>query len=205
MTRELIYGTRNPAKIAQVQDALRGTDIHVVGLSDAVETTVEEDGTTPEENARKKAVAYAEAVNQVVLSMDAALYFKDIDKSLQPGLYVRRIPGNPSANDDELITYYTKLINDHNGSLDGYWEFSFALGYPDGTSEAFVSQTPRRFVGTPDSNTIPGYPLESIQIDAASGKYITQLSAEEHASSWRESLGAPLAQFIATHYTDRES
>ncbi|HMI09132.1 MAG TPA: non-canonical purine NTP pyrophosphatase [Candidatus Saccharimonadales bacterium] len=204
MSHELIYGTRNPSKIAQVQDALRGTNIHVVGLGD-IQVDVEEDGATPEENARKKAVEYAQATKKTVLSMDAALYFNDLDKTLQPGLYVRRIPRNTSATDDELITYYTNLINDHGGSLDGYWEFSFALGRPDGTSDAFVSQTHRKFVGTPDSNTLPGYPLESIQIDPQSSKYITELSPEEQAASWRETLGAPLAKFITKYYLESES
>jgi XTP/dITP diphosphohydrolase len=120
-------------------------------------------------------------------------------------LYVRRIPGNNSATDDELITYYTKLINDHGGSLDGYWEFSFALGNPDGTSEAFVSQTRRQFVDTPDTNMLPGYPLESIQIDAKTSKYITELSAEEQAISWRETLGVPLAEFINKYYLKSEA
>jgi 8-oxo-dGTP diphosphatase len=204
MPHELLYGTRNPSKIAQVQDALRDTDIRVVGLGD-IQVTVEEDGVTPEENARKKATEYAQATGKTVLSMDAALYFNDIDEALQPGLYVRRIPHNTSATDDELIAYYTKLINDHGGNLDGYWEFSFALGRPDGTSEAFASQTHRKFVGTPDSNVLPGYPLESIQIDSKTGKYITELSPEEQAVSWRETLGVPLAEFISTYYIGRES
>lgn len=203
MTRELIYGTRNPSKIAQVQDALKNTDIHVVGLGD-IAIEVEEDGLNPEENARKKAVEYARAADKPVLSMDAALYFHDIDSDLQPGLFVRRIPGNSSASDDELITYYTNLVSKHGGTLNGYWEFSFALGQPDGTSEAFVSQTPRTFVDQPDKNRLPGYPLESIQIDPERGKYITELSAEEQADSWRESLGAPLARFIDRYYLKNE-
>ncbi|HTE21809.1 MAG TPA: non-canonical purine NTP pyrophosphatase [Candidatus Limnocylindria bacterium] len=201
MSRQLIYGTRNSSKIAQVQDALRAADIHVVGLGD-LDIEVDEDGATPEENARKKSVEYAQATNEPVLSMDAALYFNDLPDEQQPGLFVRRIPGHASATDDELIAYYTKLLLGHGGKLDGYWEFSFALGYPDGKSEAFVSCTPREFVSTPDSNVLPGYPLESLQIDPASGKYITELSREEQAEAWRESLGKPLAEFIAKHFAN---
>jgi inosine/xanthosine triphosphate pyrophosphatase family protein len=204
MAHELIYGTKNPSKIAQVQDALKDLDIHIVGLGD-VAITVDEDRETPEENARKKAVEYAQELEKTVLSMDAALYFNDVDQSSQPGLYVRRIPGNPSATDNELIAYYTKLINDHGGSLDGYWEFSFALGWPNGASEAFVSQTHRTFVGLPDTNILPGYPLESIQIDPQSGKYITELSQDEQAAAWHETLGIPLAKFINHYHLDSGS
>ena len=199
MTHTLIYGTYNPSKIAQVQDALKDSNITVVGLGD-LKLTVEEDGATPEENARKKSIAYAKALQQPVLSMDAALYFENLPKEQQPGLYVRRIPGHTSASDAELIAYYTKLIVSHGGMLDGYWEFSFALGYPDGSSQAFVSRTPRQFVSIPDSNTLPGYPLESLQLDPKSGKYITALSRDEQAEAWRESLGSPLADFIQKYY-----
>ena len=39
---------------------------------------VVEDGTTAQENARKKAIAYAKALGRLVLSMDNALYFDDL-------------------------------------------------------------------------------------------------------------------------------
>ncbi len=195
MPHTLIYGTKNPSKIAQVQDALKDLDVQVVGLGD-LDITVDEDGKTPEENARKKATEYSKALQKPVLSMDAALYFDGIDGSLQPGLHVRRIPSHTYATDDEVLEYYRRLINDHGGSLSGYWEFSFALGYPDGRSEAFNAKAPRKFVGTPNTTILPGYPLESLQIDPQTGKYITELSKEEQADRWRQPLGAPLTNFI---------
>jgi 8-oxo-dGTP diphosphatase len=195
MSRTLIYGTKNPSKIAQVQDALKDLDIQIVGLGD-LDITVDEDGKTPEENARKKAIEYSKALQKPVLSMDAALYFNDIDDSLQPGLHVRRIPGHTYATDDEVLEYYQRLINNHGGSLSGYWEFSFALGYPDGHSDAFNARAPRQFVGAPNATILPGYPLKSLQIDPQTGKYITELSKEEQADRWRQPLGAPLANFI---------
>lgn len=201
MSHTLIYGTKNPSKIAQVQDALKDLEIQVVGLGD-LEITVDEDGKTPEENARKKAIEYSNVLQQTVLSMDAALYFNDIADNLQPGLYVRRIPGHTHASDAEVLTYYQKLINDHGGTLTGYWEFSFALGYPDGRSDAFNARAPRNFVGTPNATILPGYPLESLQIDPQTGKYITELTKEEQADRWRQPLGEPLANFIKKHLNE---
>lgn len=204
MSHTLIYGTTNPSKIAQVQDALKDTDIEVVGLGD-INITVDEDGKTPEENARKKAVEYSRALQKPVLSMDAALYFDDVDENFQPGLFVRRIPGHVHATDSEVLKYYQKLIGDHGGNLTGYWEFSFALGWPDGHSDAFGARAPRLFVDTSHTEMLPGYPLESLQIDPESGKYITQLSKEEQADRWRRPLGLPLANFIQKHLNEIDS
>lgn len=199
MSHKLIYGTRNPSKITQVQDALKHMDIAVVGLGD-VNIVVDEDGKTPEENARKKAVEYSKAIGKSVLSMDAALYFTGLKPEDQPGLFVRRIPDNSDANDTEILNYYKKLIASYGGMLEGYWEFSFALGNPDGSSEAFVTRTYRTFVSEADSNILPGYPLESLQIDPSTKKFITELSAEEQAASWQSTLGAPLVKFIKEYY-----
>jgi len=203
MSQELVYGTRNPSKLSQAKEALKGLDVHLVGLDDNVDVEVEEDGTSPEENARKKARAYAKHLGKTVLSMDAALYFDGVEDESQPGLYVRRIPGNSSASDDEVLAYYTNFIKERGGTLEGRWKFSFALGYPDGYSIIFSSETPRTFVATADTNVLPGYPLESIQIDQETGKYISELSAEEQAERWQETLGAPLAAFIK-HYVTQE-
>lgn len=204
MPHTLIYGTKNPSKIAQVQDALKDLDINVVGLGE-IDIDVDENGKTPEENARKKAIEYSKVLQKPVLSMDAALYFNNIDDFLQPGLYVRRIPGHTHATDNEVLDYYQKLINDHGGSLEGYWEFSFALGYPDGRSDTFNARAPRKFTGTPNVNILPGYPLESLQIDPKSGKYITELSKEEQADRWRQPLGTPLVTFIKKHLNEMDS
>lgn len=201
MAYELVYGTHNPSKIAQVQAALADTDITVVGLGD-VDFVVDEDGTSPEENARKKAVEYASAIGRPVLSMDVALYFDDLPANQQPGLYVRRIPGHESASDEALTAYYTKLIADHGGTIHGYWEFSYALGYPDRTSQAFTARTHRTFVSTPHSAALPGYPLESLQIDPESGKYLTEFTPQEQAEAWRKSLGQKLAAFIQQNIED---
>ena len=54
---------------------------------------IEEDGTTAQENARKKSLLYARAVGQPVLSLDNALYLQGLSKDEQPGIHTRRIPG----------------------------------------------------------------------------------------------------------------
>ncbi len=73
--KEIIVGTTNPAKIEQIRDALQPLEIIINGISkDAILPDVEEDGKTPQQNAQKKALAYAKVLGKNVLSMDNALY-----------------------------------------------------------------------------------------------------------------------------------
>jgi 8-oxo-dGTP diphosphatase len=198
---EIIYGTTNPAKVAQVRSILEPLGFDVRSLADFDTTlTVEEDGETAEENARKKAIAYAQALGKKVLSMDAALYFNDLPDDQQPGLHVRRIHGIERSSDEEMLAYYTDLAKSMGDRVDAYWRYAFALANPDSTCVSFVHDTPRIFVSEPSNHIIEGFPLESIQIDPSSGKYISEMSKEEAATFWQTSIGVPLTQFVQENY-----
>jgi inosine/xanthosine triphosphate pyrophosphatase family protein len=200
MPLHVVYGTGNPGKVRQVQSALGLYDITVQGISElGVDLDIAEDGHTPEENARKKALAYAAALQRPVLSMDSALYFQDIPAELQPGLHVRRVGGTGRASDEVMITHYIQLIDRFGGRLAGYWETAFALALPDGTCQAHVVKSPRIFVSRGHTEVPEGNPLTALQIDPATGKRLLEMTDEERgktAYSW----GASLAAFLAkTH------
>jgi inosine/xanthosine triphosphate pyrophosphatase family protein len=74
--QEIIIGTGNPGKEEQIRLALSPTQIKLRGLSefDVGDIKVVEDGETAQENARKKALAYAKALREPVLAIDNALY-----------------------------------------------------------------------------------------------------------------------------------
>ena len=60
---KLLYGTGNSSKLRAMREVLSQFDIEILGLKDMPEEPphVEEDGTTPLENARKKALHYYKA------------------------------------------------------------------------------------------------------------------------------------------------
>src|SRR3989338_1275761 len=92
--KEIMVGTTNEAKVKQIRGALFSLGVSVKGVTDkSLLPDVKEDGNTAQENAKKKAVAYAQALNKAVLSMDNALYFKGLPDDEQPGVNVRRING----------------------------------------------------------------------------------------------------------------
>lgn len=196
---KLVFGTTNLAKIAQVEGILMPAGIQVEGLG-SLKLAVLETGNTARDNARIKALAYAKAVNAVVLSMDNALYLQGLSRYQQPGLHVRRINGGEAQGDEELISHYSRLIAQHsNGTMAGYWEYGLALAWPNGTSFEQVIVSPRSFVAVPTSCRKLGYPLESIQIDPRTGHYIAAMSEQEQQAFWQREIGVPLLQFVSQH------
>lgn len=197
MTKQLIIGTTNPAKIGQLASVLAPLGIEAVGMEKGSVPTVVEDGTTVQENARKKATAYARVLGKTVLSMDNALFFDDLSPERQPGIHVRRIGGTLAVNDAELLAHGVALVESLGGTATGYWEFGVCVAAPDGTTSELTIRTPQRtFTSTPSATVIPGYPLESIQVDPASGKYISEMTEEEQADFWKKTIGVTLATFV---------
>ena len=197
MPKTLIIGTTNPAKVGQLRDLLAPLGIEVEGMDKRKIPEVVEDGATVQENARKKAVAYAHALGETVLSMDNGLFIDGLAPERQPGLHVRRIGGTYAATDAELLSHAVALIKSLGGNATGYWEYGLCIASPDGKASEFTMRTPQRqFTSTPCEKVTPGYPLESVQIDPASGKYIAEMTQEEQANFWHKTLGVQLAAFV---------
>lgn len=197
----LIYGTTNPAKVAQVKDILAPLGFEIKSLADFNEQiTVKEDGQTAEENARKKATVYSKALKEPVLSMDVALYVHGMPDDQQPGLHVRRIKNKERGTDQELIDHYSEIVNGLGGRVDAYWRYAFALAWPNGKFVSFNHDSPRIFVSQPSKKVVEGFPTESLLLDPDSGKYISELSAEEMAAFWQKTVGDPLVKFVKENY-----
>jgi 8-oxo-dGTP diphosphatase len=199
--KEIIYGTANPAKVAQVRDVLEPLGFTVKGLADFnIQITVKEDGNTAEENAVTKALVYAVELGRPVLSMDVALYFNDLPDDKQPGLHVRRIDGDGRPSDEQLLAYYAELAASMGDRLRAYWRYAFALAWPDGRRVSFTYDTPRIFVSRPSAQIVEGFPLESLQINPENNKYISEMDKEELADFWRNSIGVPLRRFVENNF-----
>ena len=193
--KTLIFGTTNPAKVLQIQGALKSLGLTVMGLEQPI--NVVEDGTTAQENARKKATAYARALGKKVFSMDNALYLDGLPDGEQPGINVRRIPSASSRPSDvELRSHYASIVDNHGGRMTGRWEFAVALADPSGKVSEITITSPRIFTTPPSPHTVEGYPLESLQIDPESGLYISEMSQDEQDSFWEKMIGEPLREFI---------
>lgn len=197
MIKELIFGTTNQAKVLQIRGVLNPAGINIEGVADkSLLPEVIEDGKTANENARKKALAYAKALGKTVFSMDNALYINGLPDDRQPALNVRRIDGHTATTDEEMIEYYSKLIESLGGKAEGYWEFGICIATPEGSYRETTIKSPRTFVSTPTTNRQAGYPLESIQIDPATGKYIADMTQPEQDTFWQQAIGEKLLEFV---------
>ena len=106
---KLLYGTGNLAKLSAMRNRLEQLDIELIGLNDLraegkIIPEVIEDGNTPLENARLKAMAYYEAFQIPVFSCDLGLYFDNVPNEVQPGVHVRNVNGK-CLSDGEILLF----------------------------------------------------------------------------------------------------
>jgi XTP/dITP diphosphohydrolase len=89
-TMRLLFASSNPHKIDEVRAILERVGIEVVGLDSLENPPPEpiEGGTTFEENARIKAIAYAKATGQVCLADDSGLEVDALNGA--PGIHSAR-------------------------------------------------------------------------------------------------------------------
>ena len=185
---KILYGTTNKGKLQAMKKALETFDIELIGLGD-VECElphINENGTTPLENAELKARAYYEAFGMPVFSCDSGLYFDELEENEQPGLHVRRINGK-ELTDDEMIQYYASLAERHGGRITGRYRnaICFILDEEHHYSSMDMSIATEPFLlGTvPHPKRVEGFPLDSLSIDIATGKYYYDLDVKDVSTS----------------------
>ncbi len=105
----LLLGTNNPGKIRELQLLFQGLPWRLVTPEEVgVFLKVEETGSSYEENARLKAVAYARASRIVSLADDSGLEVSALNGL--PGINSARFGGK--ATDRERVEYLLSLIED---------------------------------------------------------------------------------------------
>ena len=183
----LLYGTGNPAKLSAMRNRLAQLDIEVIGLNDLTAEgrfvpKVTEDGSTPLENARLKAMAYYEAFQIPVFSCDSGLYFDNIPDEIQPGIYVRNVNGK-CLSDDEMIDYYSGLVKVYGNLVARYRNaICFVMDDTHIYEAMEASMESEKFILTdkPHSTTRrEGFPLDSISIDIKTNKYYYDLPEDK--------------------------
>jgi inosine/xanthosine triphosphate pyrophosphatase family protein len=196
--KTLTVGTTNEAKVKQIRGALLPLGIEVSGIDNIkLLPVIIEDGTTAQANARKKAITYAGALGKIVLSMDNALFIDGLNPEQQPGINVRRIGGRDDRpSDGELLEHYSSLISKLGQRINGHWEFAVCVANVKGEFKETTIISPRVFVARASSIILPGYPLESIQIEPESGKYISEMNQDEQNMFWQKAIGQQLCDFV---------
>ena len=195
----LLLGSTNRRKIREWRlmldrIAVELVDPHQSGL--AVDTA--ETGETPEENARIKAIAYFDASGIQAFSLDAALRIEGLPDDHQPGVHVRRIDGGESATDARMVSHYSALLRGLGGDATGVWTFGVALACDRDHVHTQRLTYRTTLLATPSPVVDPGAPLNSLQFDAARGKYFSEMTPAEYATRFGHGSGR-IVRFIARH------
>lgn len=183
----LLYGTGNLAKLSAMRNRLEQLDIELIGLNDLrVEgknvPEVKEDGNTPLENARLKAMAYYEAFQIPVFSCDSGLYFDNVPNEVQPGVHVRNVNGK-CLSDDEMIDYYSGLVKAYGNLVARYRN---AICFVMDNTHIYEAMEPsmesEKFILTDKPHSTvrkEGFPLDSISLDIKTNKYYYDLPEDK--------------------------
>ncbi len=183
---KLLFGTGNQAKLSVMKSRLEKIDIELIGLSDLRAEgksipEVLENGDTPLENARLKALAYYEAFQMPVFSCDSGLLFDNVPEEVQPGVHVRNVNGK-CLSDEEMMKYYAGLVRQY-GNLVARYRNAICFVMDDNhIYEAMdASMDSEEFMLTDKPHSAikkKGFPLDSISIDIKTGKYYYDLPTE---------------------------
>lgn len=183
---KLLYGTGNRAKLSAMRSRLKQLDIELMGLDDLraegkTIPQVVEDGKSPLENARLKAVAYYETFHIPVFSCDSGLYFDNVPETIQPGVHVRNVNGK-CLTDDEMIDYYSGLVKIYGKLVARYRN---AICFVQDDTHIYEAMEPsmesEKFILTDKPHSAirkKGFPLDSISLDIKTNKYYYDLPVD---------------------------
>ena len=185
---KILYGTTNNGKLQAMKNAVNDLDIELISLNDVDSDmpNINENGTTPLENAEIKARAYYEAFHMPVFSCDSGLYFDEVKEEEQPGIHVRRINGK-ELSDDEMIEYYASLAKQYGGKITGRYRnaiyFILDENHHYSSMDMSIATEPFILVAEPHVKRVEGFPLDSLSIDIGSGKYYYDLEVKDVSTS----------------------
>jgi XTP/dITP diphosphohydrolase len=199
--KSLLYATTNPSKLARMQDILKGLPLEISslqGFTGAVQ--IQEDGSTPESNAIKKARYHFKRAGMPTLAVDSGLTINRFPPHKQPGMFVRRIYGaDQEVSDEDMLAYYIRELQAVGGQSKGVWITSVALMTSSDKNFSTTMTSRTMFVAKRSPIVMLGEPLNSLQIDPLSGTYFSEMTAAQRVSAQRKRASGILG-FIQGHW-----
>ena len=180
---EVLFATKNPAKIKRYVSKLEQRGIKVLTLKDIdVILEVEETGKNAIENAYLKAKSYYDATGIISIGIDDTLFIEGLSDEKQPGTNVRRVNGK-ELTDDEMIEYYTNLVKENGDKLIAKWVYGMVICNGKESKKYIWEKEQFYLVDKPSEKRTHGYPLNSISVMPSNNKYFVDLMPEENSKS----------------------
>src|SRR5512136_2934031 len=129
--KKLLIATNNKGKLKELRDLLKDTGLELVTPADInLNLEVEEDGATYNENAAKKARAFAQASGLISLADDSGLEVDALDGA--PGLHSARYHPSPGASDSDRRAYMVENLQDKPRPWTARFHATIAIAVPGG-------------------------------------------------------------------------
>ena len=173
---KLLIATNNKGKVLEFQELLRNTGIEFVTPAQInLELDVEEDGTTYQENAGKKASAFAQASGLISLADDSGLEVKALGGA--PGLYSARYSPKPGATDADRRAFLLENLKDKPRPWTAHFHATIAVAQPNGAIEFVEGNCHGEII--PEERGTGGFGYDAIFFMPELGKTMAELEMDE--------------------------
>ena len=173
---KLLIATNNQGKVLELQELLTGSGIEFVTPAQVnLQLEVEEDGSTYQENAGKKAIAFAQASGLISLADDSGLEVEALDGA--PGLYSARYSPKPGAKDKDRRDFLLENLKDKPRPWKAHFHATIAVAKPNGEIEFAEGNCYGEII--PEERGTGGFGYDPIFLMTDLGKTMAELEMEE--------------------------
>ena len=174
--QKLLIATENQGKIREFQQLLAGLDVELVTPRQVGLTlNVIEDGTTYEQNAGKKARAYAQASGLVSVADDSGLEVDALDGA--PGLYSARYLPRPGASDADRRAYLVENLREKPRPWRAHFHATLAIATPDGDLQFSEGNCYGEII--PEERGTGGFGYDPVFLVTELGRTMAELDMDE--------------------------
>lgn len=148
---QLVLATTNAGKLREIRQVLAGLPVHVSALADFPGIAeAEENGATFADNARAKALHYAQATGRLVVAEDSGLEIDALDRA--PGIHSARFAAEQAPTYPEKFALIYRLLRERVGAVQSDARFVCALALAEpgrvlfeaaGRVEGRITEPPR--------------------------------------------------------------
>lgn len=173
---KLLIATNNQGKIEELKELLNGSGIEFVTPAQIdLQLDVEEDGSTYDENAGKKAIAFARASGLISLADDSGLEVDALDGA--PGLYSARYSPKPGAKDKDRRDFLLQNLADKPRPWKAHFHATIAVAKPTGEIEFAEGNCFGEII--PEERGTGGFGYDPIFLLTGLGKTMAELEMDE--------------------------
>ena len=173
---KLLIATNNQGKVLELQGLLNDSGIKFVTPAQInLQLEVEEDGSNYQENAGKKAIAFALASGLIALADDSGLEVDALDGA--PGLYSARYSPKPGAKDADRRAFLLENLKDKPRPWKAHFHATIAIAKPNGEVEFAEGNCHGEIV--PEERGTGGFGYDPIFFMPELGKTMAELEMDE--------------------------